>query len=205
MVIGGGQRLAGRHGVEPSAEAGLQNGDVDGLLGEDQKGEHGGDLEVGERDAGRDDPRVERRQPVAVDLAPGDPDALGEPRQVGRGVEAGAEARRTEDRLGHRRGRALAVGPGNLDGGEALLGIAEPLQRRADPSEAHVDPQALRRARQPRQQLGVARGRRRHGGAYACEGAREPRWRRSRASVARISFRATMASRNPCSSRNSAR
>ena len=135
------------------------------VLGEDQKAEHGGDLEVGQRHAGRDHPGVERRQPVAVDLAAGDANPLREPRQVRRGVKAGAQARAPQDRLGHRRGRALAVGPGDLDGGESLLRIAEPLQRRPHAAEAHVDAQALRRAGQTRQQIGVACRRDGHGPA----------------------------------------
>ena len=65
---GRGERLAGRDRVEPAAQARLEHRELDALLGEGQKAEHRGDLEVGQRHARGRDARVERRQAIAVDL-----------------------------------------------------------------------------------------------------------------------------------------
>lgn len=56
-----------------------------------------------------------------------DGDAFVHPAQVRRGVEPGAEARRAREGLDHGRHRAFPVGPGDVDDGEALLGVAEVL------------------------------------------------------------------------------
>ena len=78
---------------------------------------------------------------VGREVLVADPDPLGEGDQVRREVGAGAHAVGLEQRGGHADGRALAVGPHDVDGREALLRAAERGQQAPHPlqPEAHAE------------------------------------------------------------------
>ena len=131
---------------------------------------------------------------VVGDQLAGDADAFVEAHQMRRGVDMHAQARGLGHRADERAGAALAVGAGDVDDRrQALLGMVEFGQQRAQPVEAEVD--------QP--------------GMQACEagddlfdrasvtrppGSSLPRSRPMiRASVAFISVRFTTMSMMPCS------
>ena len=62
-------------------------------------------------------------------------------RDVARGPDAGGDERRVR----HRGHRALAVGAGDVKGGEAALGVAERLAQAGDVLETELDPEVLER------------------------------------------------------------
>ena len=119
-------------GVQTAAQAGLQHHDIALRL---QKIDHpngGHQLELGLV--------LRRLQHLGGNLRqvlPGDGravhlEALVEGPQVGGGVQAGFQPRRREHRGQHGGGGALAVGPGDVDKFQLLLGVAQPSQQAAD-------------------------------------------------------------------------
>ena len=104
-------------GVQPSAEAGLQHGEVGLNAREGEEGRRRGDLEEGDGMGvvgGFALGQQSGQRPVA-DLPAGGPDALGEAHQVGGGIDVGL----APGGVGHRRDEgddgALAVGAGDVD------------------------------------------------------------------------------------------
>jgi len=125
-----------RVSLQPAPQPDLDDRPLDALLGEPGKSQGGHDLKGG--DVG--DLADERLQPldqaghvVFGDEGAVDPDALAEGVQMGRGVERAAIARRPEDGFGHGGCGALALGAGDVDGTERLLGIAQQGQQVPDP------------------------------------------------------------------------
>ena len=150
----GEQRIDDVGGVETASEAHFEDGDLDVALGEVEEGQRGEGLEeagVMRQLAGRDevlrglvDAEVEagevssgsremsRDNDGCQMAAAVDADALVDANEMRRGVERGAIAGGGED-AGQRGGsRAFAVGPGDQDGGELALRIAQ----RAGPGRA---------------------------------------------------------------------
>jgi hypothetical protein len=135
-------------GVPGAAETDLDDGDVDGRVGEggirhpDDRLEEaqrvglGGVDEVGVR---RD--VVERADELLVGqwLAV-DADALVDALEVGTGEPAGAQVERAQEGVDHPAGRGLAVGAGEVDDRVGPLGVAEQLGERLDALERRLEP-----------------------------------------------------------------
>ena len=120
-------------GVPRPAEAHLDDHGVDRLGGEPRQGRRGEQLEAG-RTLGQQ--RLEQRQlgedvgqGLVVDRLAVARQAFGHHVQVGAGVGADAEALGHQQRGRHGRGRPLAVGAGDVDGRDGVLGLTE--QRRS--------------------------------------------------------------------------
>ena len=138
-------------GVPRAAHPDLDDGDVDGEVGE--RGVRDGDehLEVRHRRAAvddrarvddldeRDDLVVGGEEALGVDRPAADGDALEHRVQVGRGEPAGLQAQLAQQRLDDARGARLAVGPGDVDDGEGALRVAEQLHDGADPVERGLE------------------------------------------------------------------
>src|SRR5262249_2626194 len=170
-------------------------GEVELLLREDGEGGGGQGLEIrhgdgrgavrrGEHDAERG---VEG---LRGDVVAADADPLRHGDEVGRGVEARAQAGGRRDRGERGRGRSLAVGPGHANSRPPPLRPPRAPGDRVDRGEAEPDA-ALAEGLEPLE----IRER-----PYATHSSR-----RQRPSVAFISERSTMKSSIPCSSRNSER
>ncbi len=67
-----------------------------------------------------------------------DPEPLLEPVEVRRAEQAGLHARGRQRGGDHRRGRPLALGPGDVDDLERLVGVAQPSEEPAHPAEAKL-------------------------------------------------------------------
>src|SRR5262249_30146282 len=124
--------------VEAAAEAALDDGPLDFGLGEDLESRRGDEGEPGRRSSGRPLPE---RSPAGVeaalqrgrgllvpDVRAVDADALVDAVDVRRGVEAGSHARVRERRRDERAGRALPLGPRDVDGAETGVRGAEALE-----------------------------------------------------------------------------
>jgi hypothetical protein len=155
-------------GVEPAAQADLQDRHLDPDLGErphrhDREPLEEGQVEAGRRgDAGRGPVRLEQR--LRLELDPADAEPLRQARQVRRRVERGAHAGRAQHRVDERRCRSLAVGAGHLgDGGKAGLWISQPLEAALHPVELEAHAEAARRVKPRQQDLVVAIAARRPG------------------------------------------
>ena len=122
-------------GVEGSAEAYFEDGDVDALLGEPGEGEGGEDFEeAGEMGEGSgidkgvgsgDDVEVEAGEVFVGDLVGVDLDALVDADEMGRGVKGSAVSGGGEDAAEGCGSAALAVGSSDENGREGELRIAE--------------------------------------------------------------------------------
>ena len=120
-------------GIQRAAEADLEHNDVAALLCKPEHGKRRDQFEFG-RMLGHGlglrarALRQRRQRPVgdrhAVALHP-----LVEAHEEGRGIKPGARARCAEDRGQHRRRRALAVRPGDVDEAQALLRVAQTAQQ----------------------------------------------------------------------------
>ena len=118
---GGARDDVGR--VEASADADLHDGEVDPRLAEGEERRERRRLEEGEIRPGVERAREQLGEPRVAHRLAVDADALGEPAEVRRGVEARLHARRARDRLDHRADAALAVGPGDVHHAKAALGV----------------------------------------------------------------------------------
>jgi hypothetical protein len=118
----GGLADVGR--VPATAEPRLQHGQLDAAGGEVQERRRGQRLEVGELgetcEVGDQLPQLGRRDRLA-----GHPDALLDPKQVGRRVQAGAHAVGFENSCKQHRGRSLTVGADDQHGRTRALRVAE--------------------------------------------------------------------------------
>ena len=89
---------------------------------------------------GRLDPVEHGVQVRVLDQSPGQPDAFVEPHQMRRGVGVDAQARRLGDGADEGDGRALAVGPGDMDHRrQAVLRVAEGGAQHAHPLQRQID------------------------------------------------------------------
>ncbi len=136
-------------GVETSAEAGFEHHDFDSGAGEchERHGRHGFeeagvrvDLLLREKEFHRGVHLVECRapggfgDPLAIDL-----NAFARIDQVGRSVEAGAEAAGTQRRSHQGAGGTFSVGPGYVDEAAVLLRIAQFREESLDAIESPLD------------------------------------------------------------------
>jgi hypothetical protein len=133
--------------VETPAQAGFDHRQLDALLGEGKGGHGEARLEERARRARRRRDALDADECLLERLGRGDPaadpDALGEVDEVGRGEEAGADPGRAQDPFEDGRGRALAVRARDVEGGEGLLGVAEPVEERARAGQAEARLAAL--------------------------------------------------------------
>ncbi len=104
-------------GVEASAQPDFEQQIVGRHFGKEQERSGGGDLEIGDRPAGIGRLAALKRvvELPARHQRAGQPDALVEAHQMGRGVDVHALARRLEEGAQIGDGRALAVGAGDMD------------------------------------------------------------------------------------------
>ena len=135
-------------GVEATAEADLEDGDIDALLRVIAERDSGEEFEkagrmrefaVSDERGGRGVDECEENGKVVVGnlvelggFAVGKLDALVDAEQVGRGVEAGAKTGSAEDRGERGGGRTLAVGAGDEHGAEGAVRVPERVQQSAD-------------------------------------------------------------------------
>ena len=134
-------------GVEAAAEAHLQDQRIGRMLGEGLKGGRRRDLEEGDGIAGVGALRAREHidqlglaDGPRLAVGAGQLDALVEAHQMRRGVDVHALARRLQHGLEVGRGRALAVGAGDVDDGrQAILRVAELGQQPLDAAERKVD------------------------------------------------------------------
>ena len=116
-------------GIESTPEAGLPDNDIDLVFQEPEQGDDGGELEEGRFDGwlgGLGKVPDPFNQTGEGDIGNGhaiDPDAFTEPDQVGRGIEPGTPTGGPVDGIEHGADRALAVGAGDVDEAEGILGI----------------------------------------------------------------------------------
>ena len=139
-------------GVEPSAKADLDYIHIALFPGELQKRHRRHELEKTRmvvRAALRRQPRRHRPQLLRIshDFAltqqhPIHLHAFAQPHQMRRGVEPAPQSRLFQDRVEHRRHRALAVGPRNVHAGHRALRV--PDRRREQPHPVDAKLQALR-------------------------------------------------------------
>ena len=146
--------------VEPSSQPGLDDRDVDSLLGELGKGRRGDHLELRRpRGVGLD--AGKRRGDVGVGSV--DLDPLRPAPHVRRDVRARAKARVTEKRRGHQRRRGLPVRPDDVNRRVGELGVAEGGEQFPHATEAELlGPR--REALEPPERVVSRRGPRAHGG-----------------------------------------
>ncbi len=124
--------------VEPAAEPDLDDRGIGWGAGESEEGGGGGRLEEAQLHAVGGVERLGEQggQRLIVDQPPGEADALVEADQMRAGIDMRREARRLDRRAQKGAGRALAVGPGDVeDRRQALLGIAELGEQRRNPLE----------------------------------------------------------------------
>ncbi len=76
-----------------------------------------------------------------------DDEPFGDVGQVGRRVARGAQAGRAQRRVHHGRDRAFAVGAGDVQRGEAALGVAERLAESRDVLEPQLDAEGFERGK----------------------------------------------------------
>ena len=150
-------------GVEPPAQADLEQQHVGRMAREQQEPRRGGDLEHRDRRARVGALAFGQRiaELIVVDepslARAAEPEALVEAHQMRRGVDVHAQARRLQDRAHEGDGRALAVGAGDVDHRRQLpLRMAERVENAPHPIERKIDQLWMQRG-QPRDD-GVDRG-----------------------------------------------
>src|SRR5581483_7704854 len=207
-------------GVEAAAEPDLEERVVGGVIGKQDEGRRGGDLELRNRGAAIGALGFEQRidQGILVDEMPAalgaEADAFVEGDEVRRGVDVDALPRRFEHSAQERGGRALAVGAGDVDDRrQALFGGAEPVHQHAHAVEREVDLARIKRAEALEDGARPVHGKFRLGQASAAtaaaagsggtEAAPLPASRRQRRAI--VSRSLWRGSTMPCSCRNSAR
>ncbi len=62
---------------------------------------------------------------------------------MGRGEQPRAHTRCAQHRVDHRRHRALAVGPGDVDRAKVILRVAQQIEQRTDVLQTQLDPEML--------------------------------------------------------------
>jgi hypothetical protein len=154
----GDRRVDGGGGVEPSAQADLEDRDRGRGRGQDLEPDRGDLLEEGQVVAtGCGDPGVGLDHRGLVGQAPVDGEALAQAGQVRRGVDPDPGAGGPRHRRDQGRRRALAVGAADMDDrAQAALGVIERGEDRAHAVEAEHDPGPTRRE-QARQDPRVGR------------------------------------------------
>ena len=132
--------------IVAAAEADLEEREVGRVIGEEEDGGGGGDLELRDRGAAIDALDLEQRldQRLLVDEAPAAPpaeaDALMEADEMRRGVDVRGLAGGLDHRAQECGGRALAVGAGDVDDRRhPALRVAELVHEHAHPVEREVD------------------------------------------------------------------
>ena len=127
--------------IEPSAEADLEDAGIGGRAREREDRGRGGDLEEAGLDAaaGVQDLGKQLFQAFVVDQLTGDPDPLVEPDQVRAGEGVDLVSRRFERGAEKRNGRALAIGPGDVEHRrQPILRPSEPIEKDADAIETET-------------------------------------------------------------------
>jgi hypothetical protein len=144
-------------GVKAAAQPHFDDRDFDGRPPEELEGDGRRGLEEGRQDA----QRAVRDQAVGqiehfvghgvegrrVHRAVADHEPLGDVGQVRGGVAGGADPCGAQRRVSHRRHRALAVGAGHVQGGEAPLRVAERLAEARDVLEPQLDAEGFERGK----------------------------------------------------------
>ena len=118
----------------PSAEARLDDGDIDAGRSELSERRRGKRLELSRFEAFGVGAHARDRR-LEVGLRPADTDPLAPPPHVGREIGADGQAGVREQRLDEPRDARLAVRPDDMDGRIAKLRIAERFEQRIDPLE----------------------------------------------------------------------
>ena len=129
-------------GVEPAAQAGLQQREIGRRLGEGLEGKRGGDLEKRDgRFAVRRFAIVDELQEArVVDQAARHADALVEAHEVRRGIDVHPPARGFGDGAQEGQHRALAVGAGDMDHRrQTALGMIQLREQPLDAAERQID------------------------------------------------------------------
>ncbi|CAB4707048.1 unannotated protein [freshwater metagenome] len=135
-------------GVPRAAHADLDDGRIDGGVGEGREGHRHDRLEEGDRvRLVVVDQREERRHVVertheafVAERLAVHADALGHPLDVRAGEAAGAQVEGAQQRIDHPARRGLAVGAGQVDDGVGRLRVAEQLDQRLDPVQRRLQP-----------------------------------------------------------------
>ena len=138
-------------GVPPPAQAHLDDGDVDGVVGEGGQGHDGQDLEEGQaRSAGGLGALIDHgdvwghilpggNEALLTDRFTVEADALADGGQVRGGEAAGAHAAGGQQSLGHTGGGGLAVGAGDVDSAVGALGVAQEVEDGLDSFQGGLD------------------------------------------------------------------
>ena len=142
--------IPGVGGVEPAAEADLDQGQVDLHLGEPAEGDRGQELELGRlaraapaHSAGRvEDLADESGEGGGVDEPAVDLEPLPIADEMGLGGLGDAQAGGSQCRTGQGEHAALAVRPGNQRPAELELRIADLAEERPRPTQPETDPEA---------------------------------------------------------------
>jgi len=136
--------------VEPAAHPDLQDHDPRAPAGEVEQAHRGGDLEEGRPPVpvvgvggvqggdGGPDGVDQADQLGGGRLGAVDPEPLLQLVQVWRAEQAGHHARGRERRGEHRGGRALPLGPGDVDDPERFVGVAQAPEEPAHPAQAKL-------------------------------------------------------------------
>ena len=130
-------------GVEPAAEADLDDAGVGRRARESEEGGRGGRLEEADLDPVRGVERLREQvgERFVLDQLAGEPDALVEADEMRAGIDVGREAGRLDRGAQEGAGRALAVGAGDMeDRRQPTLRIAEPVEQRARSAPARARP-----------------------------------------------------------------
>ena len=137
-------------GIQPAAEADLDDARIGWGPRESEEGGRGGHLEEARLDVGADveDLFEQRGQRLVLDQAAGDADALVEADQVRAGESVDLVTRGLQPGAQERAGRSLAVGAGDVEHGrQRVLRAAERVEQPRDP----VEPELVAAGREQRQ------------------------------------------------------
>ena len=140
--------IPGMGRIEPTAEADLDDREVDTGIREVAERERGEQLELGRRTVTPGDPVGDRqavadeaREIVRGDRVTRDPDPFAVGHEMRLRRLPGAIAGGRETRADERDHAALAVGAADERAADPLLGVPESFQQRPGPSEAQADPE----------------------------------------------------------------
>ena len=117
--------------IEPAAETGFHNGQVQIALGEPEQGQGGAEFKIGDPPRFKDgaDARGETAELLLADKAIAHPETFPHIAQMGRGVEPDPVARLGKDREQRGAHRAFAVGAGHVDKSEFFFRAADPIKK----------------------------------------------------------------------------